>query len=235
MPANIDKKNVPYHLGIIPDGNRRWSKKSHLNLFRSYNMGIKKTVDCAIWAKELGIKVVTSWALSKENLNNRSSAELNTLFKLYTMAAYDKEMRKTIDRNNIRINVVGELNMLPAKVKKALKDLASYTVKNTGIIVNILICYSGKDDIMAALSKSSTKHGVNVRESYFKKKMVSRSIPDLDLIIRTSGEMRLSGFLPLQSTYAELYFTDKYWPEVQKKDLEDAVAEFSSRKRRFGK
>ena len=235
MPANIDKKNVPYHLGIIPDGNRRWSKKSHLDLFNSYNVGIRKTVDCAIWAKELGIKMVTSWALSKENLSNRSSTELNTLFKLYTMAAYNKGMRKTIDRNNIKINVVGELNMLPAKVKKALKDLVAYTAKNTGIIINILICYSGKDDIMSAMGKPSAKKGVKVGESYFKRRMISRSIPDLDFIIRTSGEMRLSGFLPMQSAYAELYFIDKYWPDVKKKDLEDAVAEFSSRKRRFGK
>jgi undecaprenyl diphosphate synthase len=236
MAETIDEgAKAPYHLGIIPDGNRRWTRRSRINLREGYYTGIMKLVDSAIWAKELGIKVITSWALSKENLQNRSSLELNTLYKLYIKVALDKKIRRTIDDNGIRIKIVGELNLLPKNVREALKDLESHTSKNSDIIANILFCYSGNDDILYALRKSSRMKNFKDDESSFRNNLISKDIPDLDLIIRTSGEMRLSGFLPLQSTYAELYFTDKYWPEVQKKDLEDAVKEFARRKRRFGK
>ena len=202
----------------------------------SYNLGIKKTVESVVWAKELGVKMVTSWALSKENLQNRSKLELGILFRLYRIASYDKNIRKIISSNGIRVNVIGELSLLPKSVIRALRSLEEYAAGNSSIIMNILICYSGKDDILSAVKDHRGKQYDKVgKGSSFRDSMLSRSIPDLDLIIRTSGEKRLSGFLPLQSTYAELYFTDKYWPEVQKKDLEDAVAEFSSRKRRFGK
>ncbi|MEM3841541.1 MAG: polyprenyl diphosphate synthase [Candidatus Micrarchaeaceae archaeon] len=231
MPKNNELTQIPYHIGIIPDGNRRWAKISHINMLKSYNIGIKKAVECAAWAGKLGVKVITAWALSKENLNNRSKNEINTLFKLYTRAAYSKSIRRIIDSNNIKVRPVGELNLIPAKAKKALSDLAKHTAKNTGPILNVLVCYSGKDDILHAFSRKGDADS----EKALKRRMVSRSIPDLDLIIRTSGEMRLSGFLPLQSTYAELYFTNKYWPEVEKEDIEAAIKEFSGRKRRFGK
>ena len=237
MPKNNTKNNIgtqiPYHVGVIPDGNRRWSKKSNLNLLRSYSIGIKKAVSCAVWAEELGVKVVTAWALSKENLKNRSKAELNVLFGLYTRAAYDKGIRRIADKNGIRINLVGELNLLPVKTRRALRDLASYTSKNSKILLNILVCYSGKDDILAAFKGGSAVRDKS--EAGIRKRMISRRVPDLDLILRTSGEMRLSGFLPLQSTYAELYFIRKYWPEIEKSDINDALKEFAKRKRRFGK
>jgi undecaprenyl diphosphate synthase len=231
--------NPPNHLAIIPDGNRRWSKKSRFNLFVGYKLGIKKFIDVSIWAKELGISNISVWALSTENIKNRSKKELNTLYTLYTKASKDPNILKLLKENRARIKIIGNKSILPKNLIEALMLLENKTKHYKDLTINILVGYGGKDDIMHAIKKVVRKkiRGEITRINYdiIKENLRTAILPDADLIIRTSGEMRTSGFLPWQSTYSEFYFSEKYWPNFEKEDLRKAVETFSKRNRRFGK
>ncbi|MCL4381485.1 polyprenyl diphosphate synthase [Candidatus Marsarchaeota archaeon] len=231
--------NPPNHLAIIPDGNRRWSKKSRFNLFVGYKLGIKKFIDVSIWAKELGISNISVWALSTENIKNRSKKELNTLYMLYTKASKDPNILKLLKENRARIKIIGNKSILPKNLIEALMLLENKTKHYKDLTINILVGYGGKDDIMHAIKKVVRKkiRGEITRINYdiIKENLRTAILPDADLIIRTSGEMRTSGFLPWQSTYSEFYFSEKYWPNFEKEDLRKAVETFSKRNRRFGK
>ncbi len=231
--------NPPNHLAIIPDGNRRWSKKSRFNLFVGYKLGIKKFIDVSIWAKELGISNISVWALSTENIKNRSKKELNTLYMLHTKASKDPNILKLLKENRARIKIIGNKSILPKNLIEALMLLENKTKHYKDLTINILVGYGGKDDIMHAIKKVVRKkiRGEITRINYdiIKENLRTAILPDADLIIRTSGEMRTSGFLPWQSTYSEFYFSEKYWPNFEKEDLRKAVETFSKRNRRFGK
>lgn len=225
---------VPSHIALIPDGNRRWSGLHKLALFSGYDRGIKKFIDFSNWARELGVKTITVWALSTDNIRKRSAMELGALYGLYVKAANDPEIMADLKKNGARIRVIGNLDMLPAKVKKALVALEARTRAYRNFTINMLIGYGGREDIMYAFS-SAKAQGKKVTEDYIGSHIRTADIPTVDLIIRTSGEMRLSGFLPWQSNYSELYFAKKYWPDFGKQDLEKAVRSFSERGRRFGR
>lgn len=231
-----DKKITcaPNHIAIIPDGNRRWSREHRLNLLSSYNSGIKKFVDVSIWAKEFGVKVISVWALSTENIKSRSRTELSTLYRIYAKAATDPTILKMLKDNDARIKVVGNMSMLPKKLRSSLKSLENKTKDYKDMSINILVGYGGREDIMYAIRRiKNSKQALNYRT--IKENLRSALLPDVDMIIRTSGEMRLSGFLPWQGSYSELYFSEKYWPSFEKRDLHKAIASFSSRNRRFGR
>jgi undecaprenyl diphosphate synthase len=230
---------VPKHLALIPDGNRRWSGSHKLQIFNGYQKGVKKFIDFSIWAKGFGVKTLTVWALSTENIKNRSKTEIGILYQLYVNAAKDPQILKTLKDNGARIKIIGNSTLLPKKVKDALQSLEIKTQNYKDFTINLLIGYGGRDDIIYAVKKmySEAMKGkiTEVNEELINESMRTSSLPDVDFIIRTSGEMRLSGFLPWQSDYSELYFAEKYWPDFNKKDLEKALKVFSERQRRFGK
>lgn len=223
---------APAHLGLIPDGNRRWSKSNRLALLSGYQNGVKKFVDFSIWAKGFGVKTLTVWALSTENIKRRSRIEIVTLYSLYIKAAKDPELLALLLKNNARIRVVGNLTMVPKKLREALSSLEAKTLQCKEFTINLLIGYGGRDDLLAAAKSAGA---AAISEDNFKERMISSSLPDLDLIIRTSGEHRLSGFLPWQSSYSEIYFARKFWPDFQRSDLKRAICAFSARERRFGR
>ena len=232
-------ENVPRHLALIPDGNRRWSKSKGLKLLRGYSTGIRKFIDFSIWSKEFGIKTLSVWALSTENIHNRSKSELSMFYNLFTKEASDPKILSDLVSNRVRVKVIGDTTMLPAQLKKALRKVEAKTRKFTDLTINLLIGYGGRDDIVHA-ARMAAMHAVrtgstSISESDVKANLRTNSIADADLIIRTSGEKRLSGFLPWQSTYSELYFAKKYWPDFSNKDLKLALADYSRRQRRFGR
>ncbi|MEM0149273.1 MAG: polyprenyl diphosphate synthase [Candidatus Micrarchaeaceae archaeon] len=225
---------VPGHIALIPDGNRRWARTHKLSFLKGYSLGVKKFIKFSIWAKRLGVKMLTVWALSTENIKNRSKDELSILYRIYVHAAQDKSILKMLKDNKARINIIGNTTLLPANVKNALYELQRKTHNYKEFTINLLIGYGGRDDLMHAL-KSASRSNEAPSTATFSKYLLTSKIPDVDLVIRTSGEMRLSGFLPWQAGYSELYFAKKYWPDFDRNDLVSAVRDFSERERRFGK
>ena len=227
-------RSVPDHVALIPDGNRRWSFLHKVALFGGYDKGVRKFIDFSVWAKGFGIKTLTVWALSTENMKNRSKGELAALYMIYVRASTDPKLLETLKRNGSKIIVIGNLSALPVKVARALRLLESRTKAYKEFTINLLIGYGGSDDLVYAFRKLCVG-AVSVDGEAIRQNIRTASVPDIDLIIRTSGEMRLSGFLPLQSSYSELYFAKKYWPDFEKRDLSRALHVFAKRQRRFGK
>jgi undecaprenyl diphosphate synthase len=227
---------VPDHVALIPDGNRRWSKANRTRMFEAYNLGIKKFVDFSVWLKGFGVKNLTVWALSMDNVLKRQNSELSVLYGLYVKAARDPEIMEKLKENGARIRVIGRLDLLPRTVREALESVERKTKSYTDFTINLLVAYGGRYDLLSAVNSSRASIGDRqLTEEDLKGQLLTSSIPDADMIIRTSGETRLSGFLPWQSSYSELYFSRKYWPDFSKRDLRRALVAFSSRQRRFGK
>lgn len=229
-------RSVPSHVALIPDGNRRWSNKNRLAIFSGYQQGVKKFIDFSMWAKSFGVKTLSVWALSTENIKARSNLELNALYKLYVQAATDPKILEDLRSNQARIKVIGNMHLLPNGVKRALLSLEKRTRLYKDFTINLLIGYGGRDDLMHAVRSISTASGSRrITEGTVTEHIRTSSVPNVDLVIRTSGEQRLSGFLPWQTSYSELYFAKKYWPDFKKSDLRKALLEFSERQRRYGK
>lgn len=229
---------VPKHIGVIPDGNRRFARKNNLSLYEAYELGIQKGEDFAEWCRELGVKYLTFYTLSIENLERRSKKELELLFSL--LKKYMKKLAndERIHRDKVRVRVVGRLNLLPSDVREAIVEVEKATEDYKSYYLIFLIAYSGRAEIIDAINKiikngSSVAH--SLEESEFRNYLYLSSIPDPDLIIRTSGEMRISNFLLWYIAYSELYFVDKYWPEITYEDLLLAVRHYQKRERRFGR
>jgi undecaprenyl diphosphate synthase len=227
----------PLHVAIIPDGNRRWSRTHRFQLQQGYSVGIQKIVDLCAWAKHQGVQTLSVWALSTENITGRSKGELRLLYELYIKAAKDKKLLKQLEDNQARITVIGDMRLLPKRLKAALQGLEEKTKMYQQLSINLLVGYGGRDDIIyAARSLLAQKiQGDDIDDDAIKAELRTANIPDVDLIIRTSGERRLGGFLPWQSNYSELYFARKYWPDFGKQDLKRAIDAYRRRQRRFGR
>ncbi|MDE1855177.1 MAG: di-trans,poly-cis-decaprenylcistransferase [Candidatus Micrarchaeota archaeon] len=228
---------APSTLALIPDGNRRWARSHRLDFFNGYRRGVEKFIDFAEWCKDYGVDNITVWAFSTENFR-RPGPERDALFGLYKKVAADKKMLSRLHETETRFNVVGDITMLPKDLARALKKVEVETGAYKDRVINMLVAYGGKDDILHAarlLVRNAVRRGVsNVNETLFRSYMISRTVPDIDLVIRTSGEERLSGFMPWQSGYSELYFSKKLWPDFTRRDLELALVEYERRRRRFG-
>jgi undecaprenyl diphosphate synthase len=228
---------VPKVLALIPDGNRRWAMKHSLSFFNGYSLGVKKFIDFADWCKDYGIGNITVWAFSTENFK-RSAVEREALFNIYRKAATDRDLIARLHDNETRVNIVGNKLLLPKDLSAALHRIEIETGAYKNRVINMLVAYGGKDDVLHAtreIIKDALKRKVNdVNETLFRSYLLSSGIPDIDLVIRTSGEERLSGFMPLQAGYSELYFSKKLWPDFTRRDLEDALEDYKDRKRRFG-
>ena len=230
-------KTAPASLALIPDGNRRWARSHSLSFLNGYKQGVQKFIDFADWCKDYGVRNITVWAFSTENFR-RPTLERRALFDIYRKIAVDTNIISRLHANKTKFNVVGNTALLPKDLVKALHDIETETEHYKERAINMLIAYGGRDDILHAtqrLVKDAVDRGVrNVSEALFRAYMFSNTVPDIDLLIRTSGEERLSGFVPWQSGYSELYFSKKLWPDFTRKDLEIALAEYERRQRRFG-
>ena len=226
---------VPYHLGIIIDGNRRWAKKRRLPTFEGHRRGFEKLKEVGEWCKKKGVKVLTIYAFSTENWN-RSQKEVNYLMKLLKTALNKKEIAR-LNKEKIKLRVIGQKERLEKSLQEAARKAEESTKNNKEGILNLAISYGGQAEIIMAIKKivrqkiSSDK----ITKDLVEKNLWTANLPSPDLIIRTSGEQRLSGFLTWQSAYSELYFSKKDWPDFSEKDLGSAFDEYSRRQRRFGK
>jgi tritrans,polycis-undecaprenyl-diphosphate synthase [geranylgeranyl-diphosphate specific] len=226
--------NVPNHVGIIVDGNRRFAKKLMLEPWKGHEYGAKKFEKLLDWCKEIGIRKLTLFVFSIENFN-RPKKEFNYLMDVFR-DSYDKLMKDPrVDEYRLRINFVGRLNLFPKDIQEKAEALMKKTKDYSEYTLTFAFGYGGRSEIVDA-TKKMIKDGLKpeeVDENSFAEYLYMRD--DVDLIIRTSGEKRTSGFLLWQGSYAELLFVDKFWPEFEKQDLLDAIADYASRQRRFGK
>ncbi|MDC0249503.1 isoprenyl transferase [Flavobacteriales bacterium] len=234
MSQIIDPDNLPKHIAITMDGNGRWAKtKGKLRIFGHQN-GVRAVRDTVEAAAEIGIKFLTLYAFSTENWS-RPNSEVNALMTLL-VSAINKE-KTTLMENNIKLSTIGDTKSLPYKAQKELKEAIEGTKKNTQMTLILALSYSGRWEILNA-TRNLIKDNIipkNLDEELFQQYLTTKSVPDPELLIRTSGEYRISNFLLWQIAYSELYFTDTLWPDFKRSDLENAILEYQNRDRRFGK
>lgn len=219
------------------DGNGRWAEKRSLNRIAGHRMGIKRAKETIRACRELGIQVLTLYAFSTENWN-RPQREIRTLMALLKrfLAA---EAKKLIS-NNIRLNTIGTIEDLPQDVQDILREVMDHSRANTGMVLNAALSYSGRNEIIQAIKKISQEVAAgsidvaSIDEKLFSDHLYTAGLPDPDLLIRTSGEYRISNFLLWQTAYTELYITSTLWPDFSRKDLLRALADYQKRERRFG-
>ena len=230
----IDRNNLPKHIAITMDGNGRWAKQQgKLRVFGHKN-GIKAVRDTVEAAAEIGIEYLTLYAFSTENWN-RPDSEVNALMTLL-VSAINKETQTLMD-NNIKLNTIGDTESLPTKAKKELTQAIDKTKNNSRMTLILALSYSSRWEIINA-TKNMLLENIDpssINEDVFQQYLTTKSVPDPELLIRTSGEQRISNFLLWQAAYSELYFTDTLWPDFRKEDLEKAILDYQSRERRFGK
>ena len=230
----IDKNNLPKHIAITMDGNGRWAKsKGKLRIF-GHNNGVKAVRDTVEGAAEIGIEYLTLYAFSTENWD-RPEKEVNALMTLL-VSAINKETKTLMD-NNIRLSAIGDIKKLPSKAQKELQEAVAKTKDNTRMNLVLALSYSSRWEILNAV-QNIIKDGVKaeeINETTFQQYLTTKNVPDPELLIRTSGEHRISNFLLWQIAYSELYFTETLWPDFRKGDLYNAILDYQSRERRFGK
>lgn len=232
----MENSAVPQHIGFIMDGNGRWAKKRAMPRNFGHNQGaavFKKTIN---WCRELGVKCATFYAFSTENWK-RPPDEVKGIMDL--LRRYIKDIRETA-RENIRIIILGDIEALDADIRVELEDIMQSTSENDGFIVGIALNYGGRAEICRAVREISERCAAgalqpeNITEQLVESCLYTKDMPPLDLVIRPSGEQRLSNFLIWQAAYAEFVFMDVLWPDFTKKDLESAIEQYAGRSRRFG-
>ena len=214
----IDKNNLPKHIAITMDGNGRWAKtKGKLRVF-GHQRGVKAVRDTVEGAAEIGIEYLTLYAFSTENWN-RPEKEVNALMTLL-VSAINRETKTLMD-NNIRLSAIGDIKKLPSKAQKELSEAIEKTKDNTRMTLVLALSYSSRWEILNAVQNiiKDGRKSEEINETTFQQYLTTKSVPDPELLIRTSGEYRISNFLLWQIAYSELYFTDKHWPEFRREDL----------------
>jgi undecaprenyl diphosphate synthase len=222
---------IPNHIGVILDGNRRWAEENGLPATRGHLEGVKRAKELVSFAKENGIKNLTLFVFSTENWK-RSEKEVNFLMKLIEVF-FKEEITKNDLLKDVRVLIVGERERLSERIRKVVETIEEKTKDNKLMTLNIALSYGGRGEIVSAI-KNIIKKNIPVDDINEQVMRENLSIPDLDFIIRTGKEQRISNFFLWQAAYAELYFPNKYWPEFTNKDLLEALNEYDRRKRRFG-
>jgi len=234
MTQLIDKENLPKHIAITMDGNGRWAKeKGKMRVF-GHNHGVKAVKDTVEGAVEYGIKFLTLFAFSTENWN-RPRQEVNALMTLL-ISTINKET-KTLMENNVKLTSIGDISKLPKKCQKELSEAIEITKNNKRMTLTLALSYSGKWEIINAV-KEIIKNKIDaesITENIFEQYLSTKNVPEPELLIRTSGEHRISNFMLWQIAYSELYFTDKMWPDFRRTDLKEAIINYQKRDRRFGR
>ncbi|MBT8254674.1 MAG: isoprenyl transferase [Flavobacteriaceae bacterium] len=234
----INTDRLPKHIAIIMDGNGRWAKQRGKFRVFGHERGTRSVREITECCAEIGIENLTLYAFSTENWN-RPKIEVQTLMKLL-ISSLKKEINTLID-NDIKLSAIGNLDALPKKVFSELNDVIEKTKSNSRMTLTLALSYGSRDEIVSAFKAISTKVKNNIispekiDEYIINEHLYTRNLPDVDLLIRTSGEQRISNFLLWQIAYAELYFTDVLWPDFGKEDLYEAIVNYQNRERRFGK
>lgn len=236
--TQIKNDKLPKHLAIIMDGNGRWAKQQGLLRVVGHENGTKSVREIVEASAEVGIKFLTLYAFSTENWN-RPKIEVQTLMKLLVKSL--KKEISTLQENNIRLNTIGNINDLPKSARQELLEVIDKTKNNAHMTLTLALSYGSREELVSVIKQISTKVKNNIisedsiDESIINKHLYTQNLPDVDLLIRTSGEHRISNFLLWQIAYAELYFTNILWPDFTKNDLFEALINYQNRERRFGK
>ena len=233
----FNKENMPKHIAIIMDGNRRWAKALGKGAGYGHKEGAKTLEKIVRYANKIGLEYITVYAFSTENWK-RAEDEVNGLMLL--LQSYLDDYSKRADSENIKVKILGDITVLSSKMQKSIINCMERTKDNTGITFNIALNYGGRDEILKAVKNIAVKvkNGFlnidDINEKLISDNLYTENQPDPDLIIRTSGEKRLSNFLSWQSVYSEFLFIDKNWPEFTEEDLDNAIIEYQKRTRKFG-
>ncbi len=233
----FNKENLPKHIAIILDGNRRWAKAKGKPASFGHKEGAKTLEKIVRYANKIGIKYITVYAFSTENWK-RTEEEVSSLMFLFQ--SYLDDYSKRADTENIKVNIIGNIAGLPERMQKSIEKCMERTENNTGIVFNIALNYGGRDEIVNAMKEIANNiKNKKIKVDDINEKMISDCLytkgqPDPDLLIRTSGEIRLSNFLPWQLVYSEFIFIDKNWPDFEEEDLDKAIIDYQKRTRKFG-
>lgn len=233
----MEQENFPKSIAIIMDGNRRWAKERGMPVSFGHKEGAKTLEKIVRYANKIGIQNITVYAFSTENWK-RAEDEVKTLMMLFQ--SYLDDYSKRADSENIKVKIIGSRDGLSEKMKDSIEKCMERTKDNTGIIFNIALNYGGRDEIVKAvknIAKQVKEDKINIEEineNTISENLYTKGQPDPDLLIRTSGELRLSNFLPWQLVYSEFLFVDKYWPDFTEEDLDEAIRIYQKRNRKFG-
>ena len=227
----IDLNNLPKHIGFIMDGNGRWAKKRGLPRSAGHKAGAESLKKIITEANKLGVKYATVYAFSTENWK-RPKEEVDYLMSL--LMDYLVNAEKTLAGENVVIRAIGSRKELSEEMQKQIIKTEEFTKKNTGIVMNIALNYGGRDELVNAVREICKEGKSDIDEKTIDEHLYTAGQPDVDLLIRTSGEQRLSNFMLWQVSYAEMWFTDKLWPDFKPKDLRQAILDYQNRGRRFG-
>lgn len=233
----FDKKAMPKHIAIILDGNRRWAKAKGMPASYGHKEGAKTLENIVRYCNKIGLEYITVYAFSTENWK-RAEDEVNSLMML--LQNYLDVYSKRADTENIRVKILGDITALSEGMQKSIKKCMERTKDNTGITFNIALNYGGRDEIVKAVKSISQKvksgeiEISDISEQLVSDNLYTKGNPEPDLLIRTSGEMRLSNFLPWQLVYAEFLFVEKNWPDFKEEDIDKAIIEYQKRTRKFG-
>lgn len=230
---------IPNHIGFILDGNRRFANKVNLLRLEAHRQGAEKIRSVLNWCKEIGVKYTTLWAFSTENFN-RSDDELKEIFNL--IIEYCKKFidDPEVHDSKVKLSIIGDVDRFPEEVQNAVNRAVEASKDYDGFFLNMALAYGGKNEILSGVKKiaklveSRELKSQDITEEIVEDHLHSSHVPNVDLIIRTSGEQRTSGFLMWKSDYAEYYFSEKYWPEFDKEELIKAIISYNDRKRRYG-
>ena len=233
----MQASNLPVHIAIIMDGNRRWARQRNLDVKTGHKEGAKTLENIVRYAKKVGIKYITVYAFSTENWK-RSEEEVGALMLL--LQAYLDSYAKRADTEGIKVKVLGDISVLPKGMQNTIGKLEERTKDNTDINFNIALNYGGRDEIVKAVRKISEKvkngelNVEDINEEIISDNLYTSGMPDPDVVVRTSGEMRTSNFLPWQIVYSEFIFVEKNWPEFSEEDLDEVIEIYQKRNRKFG-
>jgi undecaprenyl diphosphate synthase len=236
--SKIDKNRLPHHIAIIMDGNGRWAKEQGQDRLYGHYHGVESVRDIVEGAAELGIEYLTLYAFSTENWDRPEDEVVGLMELLVTTIRKEVE---SLNKNNIRLHVIGDLNMLPEYARKELQEALEITKNNKGLNLVMALSYSGRWELLNAVKNIASevkKNQLSIEEidqETLQRYLCTSGFPDPELMIRTSGEYRISNFLLYQLAYAELYFTDVRWPDFRKQNLYEAIIDYQNRERRFGK
>lgn len=237
-PTSLPKsKELPHHVAIIMDGNGRWAKQRALNRIKGHHEGAESVRVIVRACREIGIKILTLYAFSTENWR-RPQYEIKSLMAL--LKKFLKSERQEMLENNIRFNAIGQIERLPEAVQVTLRETITATQHNRGMLLNLALSYGSRDEIVEAVQKvaldvqKGTLKPGDITPGLFAEYLYTKGMPDPDLLIRTSGEMRISNFLLWQIAYSEIYVTDILWPDFRKEALLGAIRDYQKRERRFG-
>ena len=232
LTGQVDKNSLPRHVAVIMDGNGRWAQKRGLPRSAGHKAGAESFRRLGTYCKELGIDYLTVYAFSTENWK-RPPEEIDGIMQL--LRRYLHECIDTMERDGNRLRFLGDLSVLDDDLKELIRETNEISARIEGFQANVCLNYGGRDEIVRAVNRFAAEHpGETITETAMAEYLDTAGIPDPDLIIRTGGEYRISNFLMWESAYSELYFTDVLWPDFSEKDIDEAVAEYRHRDRRFG-